>query len=190
MAFSHCNFSTSTLVPSLGTPFNTILYFSDHLAYLPNAPWYSRWIHQRGHLSPRSPSSTSQPGQIALPVPRQSIVLADNDPNWEDTPATNSITNLTANRPTSSTCLWSKPCQSNNTNEQLAEVSWVKYSADLLTHLMLIRLPVLILIHRELKPASPTPSVTLSLTSLIISCSNVTYILTLIWHNLTWTLQK
>jgi len=45
----------------------------------------------------------------------------DNDPNWEDTPA-NPITNLTANRPTFSTCSQSKLCQSNNTNEQLAEV--------------------------------------------------------------------
>ena len=46
----------------------------------------------------------------------------DNDLNWEDAPTTNPITNLTANRPTSSTHLWSKPRQSNNTNEQLAEV--------------------------------------------------------------------
>jgi len=46
----------------------------------------------------------------------------DNDPNWEDTPTTNPITNLTANRPTSSTCLQSKPWQSDNTNEQLAKV--------------------------------------------------------------------
>ena len=45
----------------------------------------------------------------------------DNDPNWEDAPA-NPNTNLTANRPTSSTRSQSKPCQSNNTNEQLAEV--------------------------------------------------------------------
>jgi len=46
----------------------------------------------------------------------------DNDPNWEDTP-TNPITNTTtANRPTSSTCSRSKPCQSKNTNEQLADV--------------------------------------------------------------------
>jgi len=45
----------------------------------------------------------------------------DNDPNWEDAP-TNPITNLTANRPTSSTHSWSKLCQSDNTNEQLAEV--------------------------------------------------------------------
>ena len=47
----------------------------------------------------------------------------DNNPNWEDAPATNSITNtITANRPTSSTCSWSKPHWSENTNEQLAEV--------------------------------------------------------------------
>jgi len=45
----------------------------------------------------------------------------DNDPNWEDAPTTNPITNLTANRPTSSTCLQSKPHQSDN-NEQLAKV--------------------------------------------------------------------
>ena len=46
----------------------------------------------------------------------------DNDPNWENTPTTNPITNLTANRPTSFTCSWSKPYQSDNTNEQLADV--------------------------------------------------------------------
>ena len=58
-----------------------------------------------------------------MPVPGPSIVSADNDSNWEDAPTTNPITNDNiANRPTSSTCSWSKPCQSNNTNEQLAEV--------------------------------------------------------------------
>jgi len=46
----------------------------------------------------------------------------DNDPNWEDAPTINPITNLTANRPTSSTRSRSKSRQSNNTNEQLAEV--------------------------------------------------------------------
>jgi len=46
----------------------------------------------------------------------------NNDPNWKDAP-TNPITNTTtANRPTSSTCSWSKPYQSNNTNKQLAKV--------------------------------------------------------------------
>ena len=42
----------------------------------------------------------------------------------------------------------------------------------------------------ELKPASLTPLVALSLTSLIIFCFNVTYISALIWHNSTQTLQK
>ena len=46
----------------------------------------------------------------------------DNNPNWEDAPTTNPITNLTSYRPTSSTCSWSKLCQSNNTNKQLANV--------------------------------------------------------------------
>jgi len=46
----------------------------------------------------------------------------DNDPNWEDTPATNPTTNLTANRPTSSTRSQSKLHQSKNTNEQLAKI--------------------------------------------------------------------
>ena len=39
MASSCHNSSTSTPVPLLGTPFNTISHFSDHLAYSPNAPW-------------------------------------------------------------------------------------------------------------------------------------------------------
>jgi len=61
-------------------------------------------------------------GRTVSPVPGPSIILVDNDPNWEDAPTTNPITNLTANKPTSSTHLWSKSHWSNNTNEQLAEV--------------------------------------------------------------------
>ena len=57
-----------------------------------------------------------------MPIPGPSIIPADNDSNWEDAPTTNPITNLTANRPTSSTRSWSKPRQSDNTNEQLAKV--------------------------------------------------------------------
>ena len=85
-------------------------------------PQCSRQIHQRGHSSLRSSSSTIQPGQTVLPVPGPSIIPVDNDPNWEDAPTTNPNTNLTANRPTSSTRSWSKPRRSDNTNEQLAEV--------------------------------------------------------------------
>ena len=57
-----------------------------------------------------------------MPVPGPSIITANNDPNWEDASTTNPITNLTANRPTSSTHSLSKPCQSENTNEQLADI--------------------------------------------------------------------
>jgi len=88
----------STLVPLLGTSFNIISCFSDNLAYPPNVPQCSRQIHQRDQSSPRSPSHTIWPGQT---VP---------------------ITNLTSNRPTSSTCSQSKPHCSNNTNEQLANI--------------------------------------------------------------------
>ena len=120
MASSHHNSSTPVL--PLGTPFNTISRFSDQMAYLPNMLWRSRQIHQRGHLSLRSPFSTIQPSWIVLPVSGPSIVPVDNDPNWEDAPTTNPITNLATNRSTSSTHSWSKPCWSDNTNEQLAEV--------------------------------------------------------------------
>jgi len=92
------------------------------MAYLPNAPWHSRQIHQRGHLSPRSLSSTIQPGQTVLPVPGPSIVLVDNDPNWEDAPTNPSTNNNITNRPTSFTYSQSKPHWSDNTNEQLAKV--------------------------------------------------------------------
>jgi len=119
MALFHCNFST--LVPLLGTPFNMISHFSNQMAYLPNAPWCSRRIHQRGHSSLRSSSSTIQPSQTVSPVPSPSIVPVNNDPNWEDAP-TNSITNNTANKPISSTHSQSKPHRSDNTNEQLAKV--------------------------------------------------------------------
>ena len=114
--------NSSTLVPPLGTPFNTILHFSKPMAYLPNAPRCSRWLHQWGRSSPRSSSSIIQPARTVLPVPGPSIVPADNDPNWEDAPTTNPITNLTANRPISSTRSQSKSHQSDNTNEQLAKV--------------------------------------------------------------------
>ena len=92
------------------------------MAYLPNVPQYSRQIHQRGHLSLRSPSSTIQPGQTVLSIPSPSIVPADNDPNWEDAPANPSTNNNIANRPTSSTHSQSKPHWSSNINEQLAKV--------------------------------------------------------------------
>ena len=57
-----------------------------------------------------------------MPVPGPSIVPVDNDPNWEDAPTTNLNTNLTANRPMSSTRSQSKLRRSDNSNEQLAEV--------------------------------------------------------------------
>ena len=59
---------------------------------------------------------------MTLPIPSPSIVSVNNDPNWEDAPAINPITNLTANRLTSSNCSWFKSCQSDNTNEQLADI--------------------------------------------------------------------
>ena len=120
MASSYCN--SLTPVPSLGTPFNMISHFSDQIAYSPNVPWHSRQIHQRDCLSLKSPSSIIQSGRTVLPISGPSIVLADNDPNWEDTPTNSSTNNNIANRPTSFTCLWSKPHQSKNTNKQLAKV--------------------------------------------------------------------
>ena len=114
-------YNSSTPVSPLEISFNTISCFSNHLAYPPNAPWCSKWIHQRGHSSPRSLSSTIQSGWTVSPVSGPSIVSVNNDPNWEDAPTTNPITN-TANRPTSSTRSWSKLCWSNDTNEQLAYV--------------------------------------------------------------------
>jgi len=122
MASFHYNSLTSTPVPLLGTPFNTISHFSNYLAYLPNALQQSRWTHQRDCSSLRSLSSTVYPGWTVLPVPGLSIVPVDNDSDWEDASATNSITNLTANRHTSSTRSQLKPCWSNNTNEQLTKV--------------------------------------------------------------------
>ena len=118
---SSCH-NSSTPVPLLGTSFNMISHFSNQMAYLPNALWHSRQIHQRGYSSLRSPFSTIQPGQIVLPIPGPSIVLADNDYNWEDAPTNPSTNNNIANRPTSSTHSQSKPCQSDNTNKQLAKV--------------------------------------------------------------------
>ena len=120
MASSHHN--SLTLVPLLGTPFNMISCFSDQMAYLLNVLWCSRRIHQRGRLSPRSPSSTIQPDWTVLPVSGPSIISVDNNSNWEDAPANPSTNNNIANKPISFTHSQSKPCWSNNTNEQLAEV--------------------------------------------------------------------
>jgi len=92
------------------------------MAYPPNTPRCSRRIHQRGHSSLRSSSSTIQSGQIVSPIPGPSIVPVDNDPNWEDAPANFSTNNNITNRLTSSTHSQSKPRQSGNTNEQLAKV--------------------------------------------------------------------
>ena len=41
-------YNSSTLVPPLGIPFNTILHFSDQKVYPPNTLWHSRRIYQRG----------------------------------------------------------------------------------------------------------------------------------------------
>ena len=57
-----------------------------------------------------------------MPVSGPSIVPVDNDTNWEDAPTTNLNTNLTANRPMSSTRSQSKLRRSDNSHEQLAEV--------------------------------------------------------------------
>ena len=92
-----------TPVPLFGTSFNTISHFSDQMAYPPNVPQCSRQIHQRGHSSSRSPSSTIQPGLTVSPVPGPSIVPVDNDSNWEDAPTNPKTGNNIANRPTSST---------------------------------------------------------------------------------------
>jgi len=105
MASSCHNSLISTLVPLLETPFNTISCFNGYLAYLPNALQCSKQIHQKGHSSPRSSSSTIHPGWTALPIPSPSIVLVDNNSNYKDAPAT-----LTANRPTSFTHSQSKSC--------------------------------------------------------------------------------
>ena len=183
MASSRRN--SSTLVPPLGTPFNTITCFSDQMVYPPNAPQRSRQIHQRGRSSPRSPSSIIQSGRTVLPVPGPSIVPVDNDPNWENALTNPSINNNITNRLTSSTRSWSKPYRSDNTNEQLAEVL-----GRLLTPLMLIRLLDLILIQGELKSISLTLSAALSLTSSTISCSNAAYTSVLTWRNSTQTLWK
>jgi len=181
MASSRCN--SSTLVPPFGTLFNMISHFSDQMAYPPNMPQYSRWIHQRGHSSLRSPSSTIQPGQTVLPVTGPSIVPVDNDPNWEDAPANPSTNNNIANRPTSSIHSWSKLHWSNNTNEQLAEVlGWLANTLNS------NQTPCSNTNTRELKPTSLTPSIALSLTSSIISCSNAIYTSVLIQCNSTWTL--
>ena len=73
----------------------------------------------------------------------------------------------------------------NPTRMRILMNNWLTYLADLLTLLILIRLPVPILIQEKLKPIFPTPSEVLSLISSIIFCSNTVYISVLIQHNST-----
>ena len=73
----------------------------------------------------------------------------------------------------------------NPTRVRILMNNWLTYLADLLTLLILIRLPVPILIQEKLKPIFPTPSEVLSLISSIIFCSNTVYISVLIQHNST-----
>ena len=68
----------------------------------------------------------------------------------------------------------------NPTRVRILMNNWLTYLADLLTLLILIRLPVPILIQEKLKPIYLTPSEVLSLISLIIFCSNTVYISVLI----------
>ena len=109
-----------------------------------------------------------------LPILNSSIVLADNNPNWENAFTTNPVTN----RPNSFTCLQSKSWHSNNS----------MYLVVLQIYLLLIKLLVLILIKEELKPISPTLSVVLSLTSSIIFYFNIVFTFMQILHNLIWIL--
>jgi len=175
MAFSHCNSSTSTLVLLLGTPFNTISHFSNNLIYLPNVLWHSRHIYQRGWSSLRSSTHTIQPAQTVSSVPSPSIISVDNNPNWE----------------VLSLLIWYLIdlilllAHSQNPIEVIILMSsWPTYLVNLQIHLMLIRLLASILIQEKLKSASPTSSVVLSLTSLIIFYSNVITISTPILYNL------
>ena len=62
--------------------------------------------------------------------------------------------------------------------------NWLTYLVGLQTHLLLIKLLVLILIQEKLKLVSPILLVVLNLTSLIISYFNVTFMSALILHNL------
>ena len=73
----------------------------------------------------------------------------------------------------------------NPTRVRILMNNWLTYLADLLTLLILIRLPVPILIQEKLKPIFPTPSEVLSLISSIIFCSNTVYISVLIQRNST-----
>jgi len=127
MAFSCC--LGLTLVPLLKIPFNTILYFSNNFSgtYLPNTLQHSRYIYQKGQSFLKSPIYTIQFTQTVLFVSGPNIIFMDNNSNWKDAPTTNPTTNLISNRLNSSTYLWLKLCQSNNTNEQLANVlSWLR----------------------------------------------------------------
>ena len=146
----------STLVPPLGTPFNTILHFSDNLAYLPNTPQHSRQIHQRDQSSPRSPSNTIQSGQTVSSILGPSIIL---------------LFLLTYSQKFIRTIILMS--------------SWLTYLVNLQEFLILIRPLVLTLIQEELKPTSLTLLAALSLTSLIIYYSNIVFISIPISCNLT-----
>ena len=62
--------------------------------------------------------------------------------------------------------------------------NWLTYLVGLQTHLLLIKILVLILIQEKLKLVSPILLVVLNLTSLLISYFNITFMSALILHNL------
>ena len=197
MAFFHYNFSIhleSTLVPLLGTSFNTISYFSDNLTrvYLPNALWHSRYIYQRDRLSPRFSTYTIQP------VSGPNIVSMNNNPNWL----------LLLIQLLIDLILLLVHGQNSNTAIILMS-NWLIYLVILQTHLLLIKPLILIIIQEELKLTFLTLSmlllrmfkrvvladtsvltVVLSLTSSIISYFNIVFISMLIPYNFIQILQK
>ena len=149
MAFFHHNFSIhleSTLVPLLGTSFNTISHFSDNLTrvYLPNTLQHSRYIYQRDRLSPRFPTYTIQP------VSGPNIVSMENNPNWLLL-----LIQLLID-------LILPLVHGQNSNTAIILMSnWLIYLVILQTHLLLIKPLILILIQEELKLTFLTLSVLL-----------------------------
>ena len=101
----------------------------------------------------------------------------NNDPNWKDASTTNPTTNLATNAYVQNPII-----------VIILIGNWLIYLVNLQTHSQLIKPLVLILIQGELKSVFLILLVALSLTSLIISYSNIIFTSMLILHNLIWIL--
>jgi len=129
----------------------------------------SQDIFIKNWLSPWFLAHTIQSAQIVSLIPSLSIVLMNNDPNWKNAMLLLLILLLID----LIFLIFLAYNQNSNITIILSMNNWLTYLVILQTHLILIKIPVPTLTQEKLKHISLILLVVLSLTSLIISFSNV-----------------